>query len=385
MKKTIILIILTLGFTGIIRAQQNSEGKNVTSLAERFDLVEKKSDKMDVYFNFQSSFDVADEGTEDWGAKFKARQLRLEIRGNLTDKLFYRFRHRLNRSNEARTIDNLSKATDILYAGYHFSDKFTIIAGKQCQAWGGFEFDLNPINIYEYSDMIEYMDNFMLGASFVFTPVENQEFILQITDSRNDSFEEIYGNDIITKQGFEESKAPLTYILNWNGSLFEDLIKTRWAIGVQTEAKDTYTTSISLGTKLNLPQFQLAFDYMRDDCELDRSGLASSFSPDGRYFEDVTYNSFIMKAEYQPNPKWNIFAKGMYENASVDNVTNYDDNFRKSYGYFGGVEYLPFEDQDLRVFLTYVGRKYDFDDNLAFSDYDTNRVSLGIIYRIKAF
>lgn len=28
--------------------------------------------------------------------------------------------------------------------------------GKQCAAYGGIEFDLNPIEIYEYSDMIEY-------------------------------------------------------------------------------------------------------------------------------------------------------------------------------------------------------------------------------------
>lgn len=388
--KKILFSIIALGFTGMIVAQQNNDRTDVVSLSERLNLIEKKSDKMNVYLNFQSSFDVQDEGTDDWGARFRAGQLRLEIKGNLTDKLFYRFRHRLNSSNEPRTQDNLSKATDLFYAGYHISDKFTVLAGKQCQFWGGFEYDLNPISVYEYSDYNGHMDCFMLGASLIYTPVKGQEFIFQITDSRTDSFEELYGD--MSKQGIEASKTPLTYILNWNGSLFNNLIQTRWAFGVQTEAKDTYTYTTALGTKLNLPTFQLAFDYMHDNCDLDRGMLASQEglpylqSVGARFFKDVTYNSFIAKAEYQPSSKWNLFLKGLYETASVKDVKHFDDNYRKSYGYFAGVEYLPFADQDLRLFVTYIGRKAEYNKNIDFlSKKDSNRISLGIIYRIKAF
>ncbi len=381
MKRIIVLLLLCLTI-GFVSAQEHSLGKDSqVSLANRLNLLEKKSDKMNLYFNFQSSFDAKDEGTDTWGADFKARQLRLEARGYLTDKLFYRFRHRLNRSNQARSVDNLSKATDIMYAGYHFNDKFAVIAGKQCQYWGGFEFDLNPMNIYEYSDYIEYMDNFMLGASFIYTPNKNQEFVLQVTDSRNDTFDKVYGN--LIPQGMEASRTPLTYILNWNGSLFNNIIKTRWAAGVQTEAKDTYTYTITLGTKLNLPKFQLAFDYMRDDCDLDRLGIVTGDFAQPAAVEDVLYNTFIAKAEYQPVREWNIFVKGMYETASSDQFEALKD-YRTSYGYFAGVEYLPFADQDLRVFLTYVGRKVEYDKDI-FHNYDSNRVSLGIMYRIKAF
>ena len=35
------------------------------------------------------------------------------------------------------------------------------------QSYGGIEFDLNPIDIYEYSDMIEHMSNFMTGLNAV--------------------------------------------------------------------------------------------------------------------------------------------------------------------------------------------------------------------------
>ena len=131
---------------------------------------------------------------------------------------------------------------------------------------------------------------------------------------------------------------------------------------------------------------------MRADEDIDRLGLATSagqdylIANDLTVFENVVYNSYVVKADFQPAPNWNIFAKGMYETTSVKDVEKYDDNFRVALGYFGGVEYLPFADQDLRVFLAYIGRKYDFSDDLPqLEDYNTNRFSLGIMYRIKAY
>ena len=328
--------------------------------------------KFNMYFNFQSSFDLEKAKDQDMTAKFYARQLRLEVRGDITDRIFYRFRHRLNKSNAATSLDNLAKATDMLYAGFHLDDKWTLTAGKMCQAWGGFEFDLNPMNIYEYSDFIENMDNFMLGAMITYAPNENHEFNFQITDVRNDKFADIYGTATNT---INASKAPLTYILNWNGNLFDNLIQTRWGGGLQSEADGYNNWLLMLGTKLNLPKFQVFFDYMMANEQLDR--LKYTPMSGTTLVKDAKYNSFVLKAEYQPVPHWNIFAQGMYETAKSD----LPNNELKSISYYAGVEYLPFEKQDLRFFLAYIGRsreKNNVTDN-------TNRVSLGLMYRIKAF
>ncbi len=102
-----------------------------------------------------------------------------------------------------------------------------------------------------------------------------------------------------------------------------------------------------------------------------------------KVLEDVNYNSFIAKAEYQPSKNWNLFLKGIYETAEAESMPSIEN--RKALGYYAGLEYLPFDDQELRVFLVYVGRRYEYDQKLRLSNYDTNRVSLGIIYRIKAF
>lgn len=335
--------------------------------------------KFNMYFNFQSSFDLEKVKDQDMTAQFKARQLRLEVRGDITDRIFYRFRHRLNKSNAATSLDNLAKATDMLYAGFRLDDKWTLTAGKMCQAWGGFEFDLNPMNIYEYSDFVDHMDNFMLGAMITYAPNKNHEFNFQITDVRNDKFADIYGTATNT---INASKAPLTYIFNWNGNLFDNLIQTRWGGGLQSEADGYNNWMLMLGTKLNLPKFQVFFDYMMANEQLDRlayTPLSKDSNNNILAIKDTKYNSFVLKAEYQPIPQLNIFAQGLYETAKNDLT----DNKMTGIGYFAGVEYLPFEKQDLRFFLAYIGRSRE--NKLTNVTTDTNRVSIGLMYRIKAF
>ena len=386
MKKYITVAFVSLLSLGVY-AQDNPTNKETDN---KISFLERHNDQLNIFFHIQSSFDVVSEQGKETDMAFKARQFRLEIKGNLTDKLFYRFRQRLNKPTNPQSLDNLGKATDYMYVGYKATNKITLITGKQRQAWGGFEFDLNAINVHEYSDFINAMDNSMMGGTIIYTPFKNQEFQFQITNNRNSYLEDIYGD--LSAQGIEQSHSPLAYVINWNGSFLNKRFQTRWAYGIQTEAKNNYSKMITLGTKYNLEQFQLTFDFMNADEKIDRLGIATK---DGakwleqnnqKIFRDVTYNTLILKAEFQPKPEWNIFAKGMYETTSVKDVVNYDDDFRKAYGYMGGVEYLPFKDQDLRLFLAYIGRKYVYTKAIpTLHDYNTDRFSLGVMYRIKAF
>ena len=330
--------------------------------------------RFNMYFNFQSSLDAEKAEGQDMTTKFFARQLRLEVRGNITDRIFYRFRHRLNRPTAAVKLDNLATATDMLYAGFHIDDKWALTVGKMCQAWGGYEFDLNPMNIYEYSDYIDHLDNFMLGGMVTYTPNANHEFNLQVTDVRNDSFKNIYGD----KTGLKQSNVPLTYIFNWNGSLFDGVLQTRWGVGLQSEAEGYNNTMVMLGTRVALPKFQAFLDYMRADEQLDRLGYTpQSVIGSGVPLKDTKYNTFVLKGEYQPIPSLNLFAQGIYETAESDLAGNK----KTGLGYYGGVEYLPFPSQDLLFFLDYVCRSREI-SNVTIS---SNRVSLGMMYRIKAF
>ena len=371
-----------------------SEG-NYASLAEKVAKIEKKNDAFNVYFNYAASFQAERNSlVDEWHTGFANKQLRLEIKGNIGDHLFYRLRHRLNKTNEARTQDNFSKATDIMMAGWKFNDKWSVQAGKMCQIWGGFEFDENPMYIYQYSDMVDNMDNFMAGVVVSYKPVPTQEFAVEVSDANNDSFSKVYGAGVASQEEnsvrpLTSSRNPLTYIANWNGSFADGMINTRWSWGIQTQARHKYSRMLILGQQLNLNKFQWYVDYMGAWDGLDRLGIATSdlgLNGGGHnlYASDVHYNSFITKVNWQFAPHWNLMLKGMYETASVSKLER-GKNYRKSFGYMSSVEYYPLKDQDFRVFLAYVGRKYDFSEKSGLKDYNTNRIELGFMYRIKAF
>lgn len=398
--KTLSLAIIMTGIALSASAQGNNTGMggndgDYESLAERVLHLEKKTDAFNVYFNYAASFQEAYDGNE-WGSSFKNQQARIEIKGNITDKLSYRFRHRLNRGNAAQSEDNFSKATDILMVGYQFSPKVGVQVGKMCQNWGGFEFDENPMFIYQYSDMVDYMDNFMAGVNVSIKPVPTQEIAINITDAYNNKFRDEYGEGAVSLDGeqghrtLEASNHPLTYIGLWAGSFFGDKLKTRWSYGLQTQAKKKYSRMIVLGQELNLPHFQWFFDYMGAFDGLDRLRIAST---DGaalladrgaNYFSDVHYNTFITKAQWQFAPQWNFMAKGTYETASVQHVEVMK-NYRKSIGWIASLEYYPVKQENLRVFLAYFGHRYDFSKKSGLEDYNTTKLALGFMYRLKAF
>lgn len=368
------------------------------SLAEEVTKLKKSNDMFNVYLNTAASAQVETDNEHEWSTGFKNKHLRLEIKGNLTDKLYYRFCYRMTNSNVARSEDNFARSTDVVMIGYRFSDKLSVEAGKIFQPFGGYEVDENPVYIYEYSDLTGGLECYLGGVVVNYKPVPTQEIVVGVTNAHNDKFADVYGDNSLAIEGdgtqnriLEKTRIPLGYSLGWNGSFLNNRLLTRWSWGIEGEARHKYSRMLILGQKLNLDRLQWYFDYMYQNDGLDRFGLASrevrDFFPavGGEvWMSDVHYTSFITKLNWQFAPQWNLMLKGMYETASVTKVDRFKD-FRKSYGYVGSVEYYPVKSQDFRVFLAYVGRKVTYKDGVGLDKYNTNRIELGFKYRIKAY
>jgi len=384
MKKLLAILLLAIGAKGV--SAQNNGGEK--TLFEEITGIKKKTDKFNFYLNMNTSFDAMDGYSDPVKNKFNVRQLRIEAKGNVNDWLSYRWRQRLNRSNaQGKNIDNAPTSIDIAGIGVKLSDKWSIFAGKQCAAYGGIEFDLNPIEIYEYSDMIEYMSNFLTGLNIGYDFAAGQQLNFQVLNSLNDNFANTYSN----VEYAEASKTPLVYTLNWNGN-FNNVFKTRWSASIMNQAKGEKMTYIALGNELSLGKFGMFLDFMYSKEDIDRKRIMTDMLGGGASLPGAEYLSIVTKLNYRFTKNWNVFVKGMYETASLDKKVGElaDGKYRTSLGYLAGLEYYPMENSNLHFFLTYVGRKYNYTDtaikmNKDLKDYDTNRLSVGFIYQLQMF
>ena len=376
-----------------LRAQhlefQSDPTIGTSTLFDKLLKLEKKAEWFNVFLNMQGSFNIyLKDYDKPEKTAFTMNQLRLEIKGNITDRIYYRYRQRLNRGNSAQALDNLPASIDYAAVGFHLTEQLSVFAGKQCTAFGGFEFDLNPIEVYQYCDMLEYMTNFLTGIDFSYWLTPEQEFRFQVVDSRNGSFEELYGEVPDVKQ----AKAPLGYTLNWNGNFWEERLKTRWSASIFHEAKKKNWYYYALGTELSTPKFLGFFDFMYSNEDLDRTGIISTLVSDDT--QDIRalntrYLSLVLYLNCRLSPKVNFFVKGMYETASVlkANQGLEKGKYRPSGGSLAGLEYYPLE-ENLHFFLNYIGRSYEFTDRAKIynqPDRNPQRIELGLVYQLPMF
>ena len=325
--------------------------------------------------------------------RFRNEQFRLEIRGQVHEKVFFRFRDRYTRAQTSEGIDNLSRSVDLAYLRFDLSEKFSIAAGKMCADWGAWEFDWNPIDIYEYSDIVEYADNFLTGVGFTYTPSKRNQWTFQVLDSRTKPFSELYGD----QPNFTESKAPLAFVANWRGSLFGGKVKTIWSYSLFNEAQDLEGKSanmnyIALGNEFNFTKFRFIYDFKWSDEDLDRTTIVSSTVPDNLYpfaLANTQYIGHWVNFRYEVSSKVHLTLVGMMDIANWKNSFNDptntagEEHIRTAWGYIPAVEYYPWSDLNIKFFVNYVGRIYKYSDyakdRFGVSDYNTGRFCIGFI------
>lgn len=333
-------------------------------------------------------------------SRFRNEQFRLEIRGQVHEHVYFRFRDRYTRAQTAESIDNLSRSVDLAYLRFDINPKFSISAGKMCADWGAWEFDWNPIDIYEYSDIIEYADNFLTGVGFSYTPSSRNQWTFQVLDSRTKSFDELYG---AAQPLFTESKAPLAFVANWRGVMLDGKFKTIWSYSIFNEAQDidgkgANMNYIALGNEFNFNKFRLIYDFKWSDEELDRTGIVSETIPNDLFeysVDNTVYIGHWVNLRYVINQKVHLTMVAMLDIANWKNSwrdpnnTTGEEHIRNAWGFIPAVEYYPWSNLNLKFFANWVGRIYDYSDyakeGLGAVDYTTGRFTIGFISPLGIF
>lgn len=375
----------------IVAVAQNQENKSTFEYQSLIP-VEKQSllKNVDIIFNTRLAFDNRFEDGDYESSNFSSNQFRLEIKGKIHEKVSFRFRDRYTREHKVGDLDNMSRSTDLAYLVFTLTPQTKLTVGKQSADWGGMELDLNPIDILEYNDLIEYADNYLIGACISHTlKDEKNTFGLQVLNTRTKSLAVQYdGYDI---SGITAAKAPLAFVSSWRGNLFEGKLKTAYSYSYFIEAKNKAMNYLVLGNKFKSNNLTLMYDFQYSLEALDNKGIATNIITSGFQApaEDVKYVEHWLRAEYQIQPKINLLLTVMTNNTYAKHDGNSNKKLVTTYGLIPTIEYSPFKDLNLRFYASYVARKYNYSNysKTQFStvDRNTGRFSIGIISPLLVF
>lgn len=390
--RKIIVLSLALGGVMPLFAQSVPEEKSSKSLIERILKPDSNTKKFQLFLHTKGSFNanMPDGKFED--ARFRMDQLRIEMRGDINKHIYYRYQQRLTAfPNPSSTVDNLPLKVDYAGVGYRFNEKWRLFAGKMCTAYGGIEFDDNPINVYQYSTVHENMIAFLTGIDLGYHLTPDHEFRFQVLGARNESMEKTYGK---LPETIKPSKLDLVYTLNWNGRFGPDnMFATRWSASVLNEAKGKNMYYGVLGTAMNLDKFGMFLDLMYSREQMDRKQMISRIvadKTDGYTQMYTDYSAVILGVNYRFAPKWNLFAKGIWDTASKYKTTGIVEKglYQTAWGYSGGIEFYPIKNDNLHLNLVYTGRQFNYSGRAkAFgaTDYSENKLELSFIYAMRLF
>ena len=145
MKKIVLAILVAIpGFLSHVvyaqteKQQSSDSGYNAIIPIQKQNLLKN----IDVIANMQYGFRNEFTDGKYTDSRFRMDQFRFEIKGNVTDKVYFRLRQRYTSDVEQQSVDKITRATDIAMIRVDLSPKWSLSAGKLCADWGGIEFDL---------------------------------------------------------------------------------------------------------------------------------------------------------------------------------------------------------------------------------------------------
>lgn len=297
--KKIFAIIFTVCISGLMFAQQDT----IVNLG------------LEIRADYQREYIKKDPVKDNCG--FKGQYLNLFLNGNITDKLSYSFRHRLNKL----TSKNFFDATDWIYLKYQFAKRWDVMAGKLVVAIGGYEYDRAPIDLYITSEFWNNIPCYRFGVNLGFAASENDRLLLQFSESPfRKKGEDTYG-----------------YSLMWYGT--HGFFNTMYSVNFFEYEQGKFINYISLGNLFKFGDFSIYLDYMNRAASLET------------FFQDM---SVMGELAYTPHEKWNIFLKGSYCMNRTDFQADYcvlPDTEITRLG--GGLEFFPLPNgnKNLRLHL----------------------------------
>ncbi|WP_031427293.1 porin [Flavimarina sp. Hel_I_48] len=314
------------------------------------------------------------------GLQFQNGFTALGISGKLHKKVYFKFRNRFNNTSEVQTLDRLGSNIELAYIDVTASPKLNLVLGKMYAFYGGYEYEFSALDILEYNDIYGNALAFVTGAGITYQAFEDHKFGFQVLNSRTKLYEDIYGD--VVAENIQEPDWPVAFVGNWRGSFFDGKLRTIYSLSYSNEVRSRGTTFFTLGHKYQDRKLTLMYDFHYSSEQIDTKGIITLIQEEENVAENVAYAENWLRAEYRFSPKFTGLLTLMNSNAYANTKTS-NDHIRTSYGMIPTIYYSPFKDIDVRFYLAYIGRYYDYSgyatENFNVSGYNKNEVRIGFI------
>ncbi|WP_310992191.1 porin [Aequorivita marina] len=314
------------------------------------------------------------------GVQFQNGHTALGIAGKLHEKVDFKFRNRFNKGSNVQTLDQLGSNIELAYINVEASPGLNVLLGKMNAFYGGYEYEFSAMDVLEYNDIHSNALAYVTGVGMMFKAFESQKFGLQVLNSRTMHYDDLYGDEIA--ENIQEPDWPVAVVGNWRGHFFNGQLETNYSVSYSNQVKERGTYFFTLGHKYQNEKLTLMYDFDYSYEQVDTKGVVTSIFGEESVAENVTYIENWFRAEYRFNSKFKGLLTLMTSSAYGD-IPNGNDHLRTSYGAIPTVYYSPFKGLDLRFYLAYIGRYYDYSNyalkHLHESNYNKNEVRVGFI------
>ena len=252
---------------------------------------------------------------------FHGQYLNLRMDGKIAEGLTYSWKQRMNKAN---TVSSFFNATDWVTVDYTVN-KWSLSAGKQVVAIGGYEYDMAPIDCYFNSEYWNNIACYQLGASVAYNIGDGSDRLMaQVCESPYTT----------------HSDYMFAYNLIWYGK--HDWFNSIYSLNMTEYQPGKYIYYVVLGNEFKFDNFKLQLDYMN------RATGEHAF-----FFQDF---SVMGELSYMIKDKVNVFGKMAYD----VNKSGVEGDYSVMPGteltrVGAGVEYYPLSHgrKDLRLFAHY--------------------------------
>lgn len=382
------IFILLFSLPNVLLAQQTDTLSEPIIPDEKVDLLKN----VNMSFGMRAGFRgyTLRGGEHDYqGAQFVNGYSALGISAKLHDKVNFHFRNRFNKESEVQSLDELGNSIELAFVDIQASPKLNIQIGRQDAYFGGFEYSFSAMDIMEYNDIQSNALAYVTGVGLNYQVSKNHDFGFQLLNSRTMHYDDVYGH--IEDDEVQEPNWPVEFVGNWRGSFFDGKFETIYSYSYSEQVKNKGTHFITLGHKYQNKGLTLMYDFDYSLEEVDTKGLATNIileleDEKNHVAQDVNYIENWFRGEYEFNSKFTGLLSLMTSSAYGKDIFGSDiktHHLRRSYGVIPTFYFSPFENLDIRFYITYIGRYYSYSthakNQFGATNYNENEFRIGLI------